>query len=30
MTYFLQSKDGFVRQMPDLSKAIPLTEHIFK
>ena len=30
MTYFLVGKDGYYKQLPDISKAASLEEHEFK
>jgi hypothetical protein len=30
VTYFLVGKDGFEKQLPDLTRAAPLSEHEFK
>ena len=30
LTYFLNGRDGFIKPLPDLSKAATLEEHNFK
>ena len=30
LTYFLVGKDGFTKPLPDLSQAVPESEHEFK